>query len=110
MASTLDLDWAYKLAEIVVLGGGVVLAILRSGRLIQRFENIATQQTKEIGELKDDVKALNVLVTDMVKVNGRIDLLEQRLVLWETWFRDREAPRPPKRNKEDKGHDPLTER
>lgn len=71
----------YKAAEIVVLGGGVILAIVRSGRLIQRFENIAERQTAEIGDLKMDVKELSKLVVETTKLTGHLALIEERQLL-----------------------------
>ncbi len=72
------LDIAYKFGEFVVLGGGVVVAILRTGRIIQKFEGIAERQTAEITDLKTDVKELSVLIIEMTKLSGRLDLFDQR--------------------------------
>lgn len=81
MAQFVDLDLAYKLAEVIVLGGGVVLAIVRSGRLIQRFEGIAERQTAEITDLKMDVRELSKLVIELTELNGHLNLLEERQLL-----------------------------
>lgn len=81
MSTPVDVDWIYKVAEIVVLGGGVILAIARSGRLISRFENIAERQTAEISDLKMDVKELSKLVVETTKLTGHIALIEERQLL-----------------------------
>lgn len=73
-------DTLYKIGEFLVLGGGVVIAILRTGKIIQKFEGIAERQTAEITDLKTDVKELSLLIIEMTKLSGRLDLFEQRSV------------------------------
>jgi hypothetical protein len=75
-----NLDLFYKFGEFVVLGAGVVVAILRTGRIIQKFEGIAERQTAEITDLKTDVKQLSQLIIEMTKLSGRLDLMDQRQV------------------------------
>jgi len=77
----LDMEWVYRLGEFLVLGSGVAAAIMRSGKVLQRFEDIAVQQTKEITELKTDVKELSKVVIDLARQDGRINLIEERSIL-----------------------------
>lgn len=79
MPTILDnFDLLYKLAEFGILGSGVVVAILRTGKVLQKFEGIAERQTAEITDLKVDVKDLSKVIVENIKLNGRLDLYEQR--------------------------------
>lgn len=77
----IDMEWVYRAIEFLILGGGVVTAIMKSGKVLQRFEDIAVQQAKEITELKTDIKELSKVVIDLAKQDGRINLIEERGIL-----------------------------
>lgn len=69
-----EVDTALKLIEIVsiVLGGGALF--YRTGRMTMKFEQIGEQQSKEIGDIKETLKALAATA-------GRFDRVEERQLL-----------------------------
>lgn len=60
-----------------VLFGGIFVAV-RLGRASGRIEAAMAMQATEITTLKDEVKVLSGLVTQVAVQNTRIDLLEKR--------------------------------
>jgi TolA-binding protein len=77
--SEISLDIALKVAEIVsVLGGGTVVAF-RLGRTTQRVEAAMTQQGYEINSLRDEIKTLSKLITEVALQGQRLDMQDKRL-------------------------------
>ena len=80
MSITDNIDIVYKVGELIVVATGITVAMVRTGRIIQKFEGIAERQTAEITDLKADVKELSTLIIQLTKLSGRLDLFEQRSV------------------------------
>lgn len=57
----------------------IVVAIYKLGQAVGKFELIGKQQAGEISSLKEAVKEVSVLVTDMALHNQRLDNLSARL-------------------------------
>jgi hypothetical protein len=60
----------------ILIGGGIVS--FRIGRSTSRVETSMTQQKLEIGTLKDEIKVLSQLVTQVAVQTTRLDMLEKR--------------------------------
>jgi hypothetical protein len=77
--SEIPLDIALKVAEIVsILAGGTVVAF-RLGRTTQRVEAAMTQQGQEINSLRDEIKTLSKLITEVALQGQRLDMQDKRL-------------------------------
>lgn len=70
----MELESIYRAAELLAVIIGVAGILYRLGRMTERFEQIGTQQAKEITELKDTVK-------DLVKSNIRMERIEERQLM-----------------------------
>ena len=78
MTDQFSLDTAFKLIEIVsILGGGGMVAF-RLGKNSQVVREAMRQQAAEIAMLKDEIKELSKLVTEVAVQSKRLDILEQR--------------------------------
>jgi cell division protein FtsB len=73
------------LATVAVIVGlimnffGLVVAIFKGGRIVEKFEQIGSQQAEEIKELKEEVKIIGEIVTKMAVQHQRQDSLEARM-------------------------------
>ena len=78
-----SVDIALKVAEIVsiVAGGGTVA--YRLGRTTERMEQAMAMQREQIISLKDDVKELNKLMTDVALQKQRLDMHAAQLAALE---------------------------
>jgi hypothetical protein len=78
MNDQFSIDSALKLIEIVsILGGGGMVAF-RLGKNSQVVREAMRQQAAEIAALKDEIKELSKLVTEVAVQSKRLDILEQR--------------------------------
>jgi len=78
MTDQFSLDTAFKLIEIVsILGGGGMVAF-RLGKNSQVVREAMRQQAAEIAALKDEIKELSKLVTEVAVQSKRLDILERR--------------------------------
>ena len=78
MSDQVSIDTALKLIEIVsILGGGGTVAF-RLGKNSQVVREAMRQQAAEIAALKDEIKELSKLVTEVAVQSKRLDMLEQR--------------------------------
>lgn len=71
-------DTFFKWLEIIGFFGGIGGAIYCFGRMTSKFEQIAGQNSKEIGELRVDVKRLSEVTIKLAEQSGRIDRVEDR--------------------------------
>jgi hypothetical protein len=78
MTDQVSIDTAFKLIEIVSMLGGGGLVAFRLGKNSQVVREAMRQQATEITALKDEIKALSKLVTEVAVQSKRIDILEQR--------------------------------
>lgn len=78
MTDQVSLDTALKLAEIVSILGGGSLVAFRLGKSSQVVKEAMRQQAAEIAMLKDEIKELSKLVTEVAVQSKRLDILEQR--------------------------------
>lgn len=76
-----DVEWAFRILEILAIVGGLFIWLVKSGKHLSRYESLAETQTNEIADLKRDVKGLSQLIIELTKLGGRIDLLEERQML-----------------------------
>ncbi len=78
MSDQFSVDTAFKLVEIVsILAGGGMVAF-RLGKNSQVVREAMRQQASEIAALKDEIKELSKLVTEVAVQSKRLDILEQR--------------------------------
>ena len=77
----ITLDAALKIAEIVSIIGGGGLVVYRLGRTSAKIEAAMTLQAAEISELKEDVKVVGRLLTDVAVQKERLDSHARRLDL-----------------------------
>lgn len=68
----------FTIEGVTLLGGGSVL-MLRIGRLMEKFEQIVSQQTKEISDLKLEVAQMRGVVTQIALQGERITALQSRI-------------------------------
>ena len=78
MSDQFSLDTAFKLIEIVSILGGGGLVAFRLGKNSQVVREAMRQQATEIAALKDEIKELSKLVTEVAVQSKRLDILEQR--------------------------------
>ena len=78
MTDQVSIDTAFKLIEIVSMLGGGGLVAFRLGKNSQVVREAMRQQTAEIAMLKDEIKELSKLVTEVAVQSKRLDILEQR--------------------------------
>jgi len=71
-----------EIGGLIVLGLNLVAvgtAIYKLGRAVEKFEQIGTQQAKEISSLKDAVSGIGDLVTKIAVSNVRMDEMAMRV-------------------------------
>ena len=78
MSEHVSLDTVFKLIEIVSILGGGGLVAFRLGKNSQVVREAMRQQAAEIASLKDEIKELSKLVTEVAVQSKRLDMLEQR--------------------------------
>jgi hypothetical protein len=78
MTDQVSIDTAFKLIEIVSMLGGGGLVAFRLGKNSQVVREAMRQQATEIAALKDEIKELSKLVTEVAVQSKRLDILEQR--------------------------------
>ena len=78
MSEHVSLDTIFKLIEIVSILGGGGLVAFRLGKNSQVVREAMRQQAAEIASLKDEIKELSKLVTEVAVQSKRLDMLEQR--------------------------------
>jgi hypothetical protein len=78
MTDQVSIDTAFKLIEIVSMLGGGGLVAFRLGKNSQVVREAMRQQAAEIAMLKDEIKELSKLVTEVAVQSKRLDILEQR--------------------------------
>jgi hypothetical protein len=78
MTDQVSIDTAFKLIEIASILGGGGLVAFRLGRNSQVVREAMRQQAAEIAMLKDEIKELSKLVTEVAVASKRLDILEQR--------------------------------
>jgi hypothetical protein len=78
MSDQFSIDTAFKLIEIVSIVGGGGLVAFRLGKNSQVVREAMRQQAAEIAALKDEIKELSKLVTEVAVQSKRLDILEQR--------------------------------
>ena len=78
MTDQVSIDTAFKLIEIVSMLGGGGLVAFRLGKNSQVVREAMRQQAAEIAMLKDEIKELSKLVTEVAVQSKRLDMLEQR--------------------------------
>ena len=78
MSEHVSLDTVFKLIEIVSILGGGGLVAFRLGKNSQVVREAMRQQAAEIASLRDEIKELSKLVTEVAVQSKRLDMLEQR--------------------------------
>ncbi len=78
MTDQVSIDTAFKLIEIASILGGGGLVAFRLGRNSQVVREAMRQQAAEIAMLKDEIKELSKLVTEVAVQSSRLDMLEKR--------------------------------
>jgi hypothetical protein len=78
MTDQVSIDTAFKLIEIVSILGGGGLVAFRLGKNSQVVRESMRQQATEIAALKDEIRELSRLVTEVAVQSARIDMLEKR--------------------------------
>ena len=74
-----QLDTILKLVEIASIIGGGGLVAYRLGRTASRVEAAMTLQATEISTLKEEIKTLGGLVTQVAVQTTRLDMVEKHL-------------------------------
>jgi hypothetical protein len=74
----IQLDTIFKVVEIVSILGGGGLVAFRLGKNSQAVREAMRQQAAEITLLREEVKELSKLVTEVAVQSKRLDILEQR--------------------------------
>lgn len=82
----LDLDTAYRIAELSVAAAGVGAILYRLGRMTEKFEQIGQQQAGEIRDLKDAIKEMAQVLIKTERIEARqlaegkrVDSLEEEI-------------------------------
>ena len=78
MTDQVSIDTAFKVIEIISILGGGGLVAFRLGKNSQVVREAMRQQATEIAALKDEIKELSKLVTEVAVQSKRLDMLEQR--------------------------------
>lgn len=79
MTDVVTIEWSLRLAEIAVIIGGTFTLAIKIGRAVERFELVGRQQGDEIKELKDDIRILNNLVTQIAVQDTRLNMIDARV-------------------------------
>lgn len=75
----LSVGLATLAVELVTIIGSVGIVVYKLGSVVTRFEAIGEKQAGEIGELKEDVKAVSKILTEVALQNQRQSALEERV-------------------------------
>lgn len=75
----------YSLNIIALVGGGIII-LLRMGRMMGAFETIGAQQATEIGEMKQELKNLNALITTVAVQKAEMASMQQQISLLTGWY------------------------
>jgi hypothetical protein len=76
--SDFTLGTVLQIAEIISILGGGGLVSYRLGRTSSRVEASMALQGREIATLKDEIKILSQVVTQVAVQTARLDMLEKR--------------------------------
>ena len=79
MSADLSLDSILKMAEIATVIGSVAIGLVTFGRSASRMELKLAQQSNDIGDMKQDLKKLNEVMTTVALQAQRMDMLGERL-------------------------------
>ena len=79
MSADLSLDSILKMAEIATVIGSVAIGLVTFGRSASRMELKLAQQSDDIGDMKQDLKKLNEVMTTVALQAQRMDMLGERL-------------------------------
>lgn len=75
----ISLDTALKVGEIVAIVGSAATALIMFSRVFTRVEVKLENQTKDIVDLKLDVKKLSEVITTVATQGVRMDALSERM-------------------------------
>jgi DNA repair ATPase RecN len=73
------LDLLFKVGEIGSIVVGVGLALRQMGKASAKTEAILQAQNEAMGELKEDIKVLNKVVTEVALQSQRLDQITERI-------------------------------
>lgn len=76
-----ELSTIVQLLEIVTMVSGVGVMLYKLGRAVTSFELIGSQQAKEIGEMKTEIKGLNVLLTTVAVQKAELINMHEDITL-----------------------------
>lgn len=85
---TLDVEAVIRLLEGLALVGGGGFVLFKMGRAVATFEQISSSQSKEISELKDDMKEVAKVMTNMAAQHERMNAMDRRLAMAEEAVND----------------------
>lgn len=75
----LTLGLATLAIELVTVVGSVGIVVYKLGNVVARFEAIGEKQAGEIGELKEDVKSLSKILTELALQSQRQTALQEQV-------------------------------
>lgn len=83
-----SIDSILKLCEIgsILIGGGLVF--FRLGETTSKMEAAMKAQASEISELKEDVKVVSRLLTDVAVQDQRLNTIDKRLEVLDRRYED----------------------
>lgn len=80
------LELVFRSIEILaVLSGGVTI-LLKMGKMMGTFEVIGRQQAQEIADLKDEMKQMNVLITQVAVQKAEMASMQEQISLLTRWY------------------------
>ena len=77
MTITLPIALQFVQLIAIVAGGGMVS--FRIGRATSRMETMVEQQAKEITGLKDEIKKLGEILTQLALADQRMNMMQQQI-------------------------------
>lgn len=76
----------FQAVELLGMFGGGAIILIKMGRMMGTFETIGNTQAREISELKEDIKSVNNVITQVAVQKAEIASLDQRVGLLMTWY------------------------
>lgn len=80
------IELIFRSIEVLAVISGGAAILVKMGRMMGSFEMIGKQQALEIGNLKDEVKELTVLVTAVAVQKVELASLREEISLLRKWY------------------------
>lgn len=86
MNPNLSLSDILQIVQLSAVLSGGAFAFLKFGRLIERFELTGAQQSEQIQALREEVKAMNLVLSNQAVQNEKLNHMDGRITRLESWY------------------------